>query len=271
MVGKWFRLGVAIILVFVFDFPLLLLLVTSFKSTDVISAGEFRWIFRPVMDNYREIFANPSFPVGHYFLNSFLVASGSVAATLLLSIPAAYSMARFRTGGTGLSSWFLSFRILPPIVFALPMFLLARFYGLTDSVWSLIIAYLPFNVPFAIWVLRSFIAELPVDVEEAASVDGASRGRILASVVFPLLAPGVVAVGILTFIFSWNEFLYALMLTFQRAATMTVGTARFVTGYSILWGPISAAAVVAAIPMLALGFLVQRYLVQGLTLGAVKG
>ena len=141
------------------------------------------------------------------------------------------------------------------------MFLLVRFYGLADSVWSLLIAYLPANIPFAIWVLRSFVRELPVDIEEAAAVDGASPAKVLVSIVLPLLRPGILAVGILTFIFSWNEFLYALMLTLQRGATMTVGTARFVTGYSILWGPISAAAVVAAIPMLTLGFLVQRFLV----------
>lgn len=268
---KWLRLLAALVIVLVLDFPLLFLLMTSFKSDVDISAGQFRWAFRPVLDNYRHIFANPAFPLWHYLGNSFVVASGSVALTLALSIPAAYSMARLRVGGAGLSSWFLSFRILPPIVFALPMFLLVRFYGLADSVWSLLIAYLPANIPFAIWVLRSFVRELPVDIEEAAAVDGASPARVLVSIVLPLLRPGIVAVGILTFIFSWNEFLYALMLTLQRGATMTVGTARFVTGYSILWGPISAAAVVAAIPMLTLGFLVQRFLVRGLTLGAVKG
>lgn len=164
----------------------------------------------------------------------------------------------------------LSFRIIPPVVFALPMFILMVSYHLYDTPLALILAYLTFNLPLTIWVLRSFIRDIPVEIDEAAMVDGASVWRILIRIITPLLGPGISSVALLNIFFSWNEFLFALMLTSSRAVTMTLGTAKFITGYSILWGPISAASVIGMLPMVILGFFFQKRLVRGLTLGALK-
>ena len=160
--------------------------------------------------------------------------------------------------------------MLPPVVFLIPMGMLFMSYHLLDTKFGLIIVYLTFNIPFATWTLKSFIEEIPREIEESALIDGAGRLGVITKVTFPLCAPGLVAVSLICFIFSWNEFLYALVLTSLRAVTMTVGTARFLTGYAIWWGDISAAATVAMIPVIILGFLSQKYLVRGLTLGAIK-
>lgn len=270
MVGRGVRTAIALVVAAVLNSPLFTLLLSSFKPESAITSPDFRWIFAPTLDNYRQLLVNPDFPLTLYLRNSLIASGGSTLLALVLGIPAAYALARFATGGGFLRDWFLSFRIVPPIVLALPMFILVRGYGLSDNVLSLVLVYLTANIPLAVWVLQSFIRELPQEIEEAALVDGASWPQLLVRVVTPMLAPGAAAVAILTFIFSWNEFLLALVLTFQRGATMPVGAARFITGYSILWGPISAAAIVAAVPTLILGLVVQRHLVRGLTLGAVK-
>jgi len=190
---------------------------------------------------------------------------------LLISVPAAYGIARFRIGYENLSFWILSQRMLPPIAVVIPYFLLFKKLGLIDTYLSLIIVYLPFNIGFAVWLLIGFFEDFPRDVEEAAMIDGCSRLDAILRVVIPIIAPGIVVCAIFCFIFCWNEFMFALILTRQTAKTVTAQLAAFQSPTKIMWGEMSALVVFAIIPVFILALLVQRYLVRGLALGAVKG
>src|SRR4029078_9403475 len=186
-----------------------------------------------------------------------------------------HALARFRLPfdlDRRLSLWILSTRMFPAIVTAVPLFLMMRDLRLLDTKASLIIVYTAFNLPFVVWMMRGFFDEVPRDLEEAALVDGDSRLGALVRVVLPLVAPGLAATAVFCLIVSWNEFLFALVLTQTDAAmTLPVGIAGRVTQYEIKWGAMSAAGVVAMVPILAFALAVQRYLVRGLSLGGVKG
>ncbi|MBC7189938.1 carbohydrate ABC transporter permease, partial [Candidatus Aerophobetes bacterium] len=188
-----------------------------------------------------------------------------------ISIPAAYGITRFRIGYENLSFWILSQRMLPPIAVVIPYFLLFKTLNLIDTYLSLIIVYLPFNVGFAVWLLIGFFEEFPKDIEEAALIDGCSRISAILKVILPIVAPGIVVCAIFCFIFCWNEFMFALILTRENAKTVTAQLAAFQSPTKIMWGEISALVVLAIIPILILALLVQKYLVRGLALGAVKG
>src|SRR5262249_15366412 len=210
-----------------------------------------------------------------YLVTSLLVALSSTALALLLGTLAAYSLARFRLPyalDRRLGLWILSTRMFPAIVTAVPVFLLMRDLRVLTTQLALIIVYTGFNLPFVVWMMRGFFAELPRDVEEAAMVDGDSRLGAFWRVVLPLVTPGLAATAVFCLIVSWNEFLLALVLT-QTDASMTlpVGIAGRVTQYEIKLGVMSAAGVVAMLPILVFAMSVQKYLVRGLSLGAVKG
>lgn len=225
--------------------------------------------FKPTAEHYLKVFTY--YPFAKYILNSVIVTTVSTLITLIVSFPAAYSIGRFKTGGDNFSFWVLSIRMLPPIVFAVPMFILIQSYGLLDTWWALILVYLTFNIPLAVWIIKSFVEDLPEECEEAAMLDGCSRLKAMVTITLPLITPALIAVAILNFIFSWNEFLFALILTFTEARTVQVGAAEFVTGYAIHWGSVAAAGSVATIPTLVFTMLARRYLVRGLTMGTVKG
>jgi len=205
-----------------------------------------------------------------YLLNSLVIAISTTVLAMIIAYPAAYSLARYRTLGDNYSFWVLSVRMLPPIVFLIPISILFGIYGLSDSRLGIIIAYLTFNIPFACWIIKSFIEDIPPDLEKAAYMDGYSRFQVMTRIVFPLTRSAVAAVMIICFIFSWNEFLFAMVISFIRATPLTAGVGLFVTGYGIRWGRIAAAAVIAIIPTVVVGLIGQRYLVRGLTMGAVK-
>lgn len=233
-----------------------------------------RWFsFTPTLEHYADAFLTRSF--GQYLLNSAIVAVCSTACALVLGTLAAYSLARFRLPfglDRKLALWILSTRMFPAIVTAVPLFLIMRDLRLLNTQLSLIIVYTAFNLPFVVWMMRGFFAEVPRDLEEAAMVDGDSRLGALWRVVLPLVAPGLAATAVFCLIVSWNEFLFALVLTQTDAAmTLPVGIAGRVTQYEIKLGVMSAAGVVAMLPILAFAMAVQKYLVRGLSLGAVKG
>ncbi len=232
-----------------------------------------RWFdFQPMLGHYYETFFIR--PFGHYVMTSALVALISTALALTLGTLAAYSLARFPLRWRlhrHLAYWILSTRMFPPIVTIIPLFLMLRHLQLLDTMTALILVYTGFNLPFVVWMMRGFFQELPVELEEAALVDGDSRLGMLWRVVRPLVAPGLAATAIFCLITSWNEFLFALILTQTDASiTLPVGIAGRVTQYEIKWGAMSAAGVVAMLPMLIFAMLVQRHLVRGLSLGAVK-
>ena len=233
-----------------------------------------RWFsFSPTLEHYTDAFVGRSF--GQYLLNSALVAAASTICALVIGTLAAYALARFRLPyrlDRKLALWILSTRMFPAIVTAVPLFLIMRDLRLLNTQLSLIIVYTAFNLPFVVWMMRGFFAELPRELEEAALVDGDSRLGAFWRVVLPLVAPGLAATAVFCLIVSWNEFLFALVLTQTDAAmTLPVGIAGRVTQYEIKLGVMSAAGVVAMMPILVFALSVQKYLVRGLSLGAVKG
>jgi len=254
--------------------PIYWMITISFKREVDQFAVPPRWFwFAPTLEHYLDAFVVRSF--GQYLINSLVVAIGSTVCALVLGTLAAYSLARFRVPGNldrKLALWILSTRMFPAIVTAVPLFLIMRDLRLVNTRLSLIIVYTSFNLPFVVWMMRGFFAEVPRDLEEAAMVDGDSRLGALWRVVLPLVTPGLAATAVFCLIVSWNEFLFALVLTqTDDAMTLPVGIAGRVTQYGIKWGVMSAAAVVAMVPILAFAMSVQKYLVRGLSLGAVKG
>lgn len=199
-------------------------------------------------------------------LISFMTALISVAVGSL----AAYSMARYRIGGRHFAFWILSTRMFPPIATALPLFLIFREMKLLDTHLALIIANTVFNLPFAIWLLKGFIEDIPRELDESATLDGASPFGTFWRVILPLVTPGLVAALLFSFIFTWNEFMFALLLTRREVQPLTVVIPSLVGGHEILWGQIAAAGTIAILPGILLALFLQRYLVRGLTLGALK-
>lgn len=254
--------------------PIYWLLTISLKTTvDQFAVPPLWFRFHVTLEHYYDTFFVR--PFGTYLLNSVLVAAVSTTLALALGVTAAYALARLpmnRNWNRHLSFWILSTRMVPPIVTILPLFLLLRDFGLLNTRLSLIIVYTGFNLPFVIWMMRGFFEELSPDLEEAAWMDGSSRLRALVDIVLPLVAPGLAATAVFCLIIAWNEFLFALILTqTDTAMTLPVGIAGRVTQYEIKWGAMSAAGVVAMIPVFLFVLAVQRYLVRGLSLGAVKG
>jgi multiple sugar transport system permease protein len=254
--------------------PVYWMITISFKHEIDQFAVPPKWFaFSPTLEHYTDAFIVRSF--GQYLVNSAIVAVSSTACALILGTLAAYALARFRLPyrlDRKLALWILSTRMFPAIVTAVPLFLIMRDLRLLNTQLSLIVVYTGFNLPFVVWMMRGFFAELPRDLEEAAMVDGDSRLGALWRVVLPLVAPGLAATAVFCLIVSWNEFLFALVLTqTDTAMTLPVGIAGRVTQYKIEWGAMSAAAVVAMIPILVFALSVQKFLVRGLSLGAVKG
>ena len=254
--------------------PVYWMLTISFKSEVDQFASPPRWFsFTPTLAHYLDAFIDRSF--GQYLFTSAVVAILSTGCALIIGTLAAYALTRFRlpTGlARKLSLWILSTRMFPAIVTAVPLFLMMRDLHLLNTRAALIIVYTAFNLPFVVWMMRGFFAEVPPELEEAALVDGDSRLGALVRVILPLVTPGLAATAVFCLIVSWNEFLFALVLTQTDAAmTLPVGIAGRVTQYEIKWGVMSAAGVVAMVPILIFAMAVQKYLVRGLSLGAVKG
>ncbi len=254
--------------------PVYWMLTISVKTEVDQFASPPRWFdFSPTLAHYIDAFSTRSF--GSFLLTSAIVAALSTLCAMTIGTLAAYALARFRLPAglnKRLSLWILSTRMFPPIVTAVPLFLMMRDLRLLNTIGSLVVVYTAFNLPFVVWMMIGFFRELPRELEEAAMVDGDSRLGALRRVVLPLAAPGLAATAVFCLIVSWNEFLLALVLTQTEAAmTLPVGIAGRVTQYEIKWGVMSAAGVVAMMPILVFALSVQKYLVRGLSLGAVKG
>jgi multiple sugar transport system permease protein len=190
---------------------------------------------------------------------------------IILAIPAAYSLARWQTKGSNrIAAWILSLRMLPPVAVVIPYYVLASRLQLIDTYLVLILVHMAFGVPFAVWLMRGFFAEIPRELDHAAMLDGYSYPAILRKIIIPLATPSIAVTAIFTFIFSWNEFLLALLLTDTNAVTVPVQISKMILAYQVLWGELSAAGVIALLPLLFVVFALQRYIVRGLTLGAVK-
>ena len=254
----------------VFMFPIVMILMTSFKSRADALAVPPVWIFTPTLSNYTDVFQ--LYPFAAYLRNSVLVATLSTLLALIIGVPAAYALARFRFRGVNhVQFWILSIRMTPAIAAVIPLFILFRRFGLTNSVLGLVLIYLTTSLPFIVWMLTRFFEEIPRELEEASLVEGSSWFGAMMRIALPLARPGIAATAIFTFIFSWNEFLFALILTStERAQTMPVAVTLFIRETGIEWGYMTAVAVIMMIPTAILTLLAQRHLVQGLTMGALK-
>jgi len=225
-------------------------------------------VFQPTLENYTKIFVEE--PFLKYFWNSLWISIASTAASLIIGSLAAYAIARFRTGGVSLSFFVLGTQMLPPVALVIPFYLLAQKLGLLDNGWALALVYLSFNLPFVVWILIGFFQGIPKELEEAAMVDGCNRWTAFLQVILPLSLPGLLAAGVFSFVLSWNEFLFALVLTGRDSKTLPVGLAGLMSSQGNQVGAICAATVAMMAPIVVLTWVIQRYLVRGLTFGAVK-
>jgi len=227
------------------------------------------WSFTPTLEHLRYVIAEG---FGWSLLRSLAVAGLSTALIVVIGTPAAYAFARFPIWRRDdLLLFVLATRLAPPVALVLPFYLIYAKVGLLDTYAGLILAYLTFNLSFYVWVLWSFCRDLPVELEDAARADGYSRGRVLLHVVLPLLRPGIIATAVLCFIFAWNEFLYAFMLGGKSMETLPVAVPKLITSQGVKWGELSVVGIAALVPILAVVFILQRHIVRGLTMGAVKG
>ncbi len=262
--------ALALIATAFFAFPVFWMLSSSFKSELDISQYPPAWSFVPTFENYAKLASE--LDAFDAFVNSAVIVGLATALAMVCGTMAAYALARFDVRGKEIIAFeVLSIRMLPPIVSVIPMFIIARALGIFDTYWLLAAAYGLAGLPFVVWVMRVFIQDIPQSIEEAAMIDGCSRFQTFWRVTLPLLLPGLAATMVIVFMFAWNEFLLASMLTSQNAKTLPVIAANAIKPKAIAWGLASAAGVVMSLPVVVLVLMMQRYLVRGLTLGAVKG
>jgi multiple sugar transport system permease protein len=248
--------------------PLLWITRTAFVSRRVAYLIPPDWTATPNLDSWEYVFVDQNFLA--FFMNSLFIGLGSTALSLLIGIPAGYSIARWGTGGRPTRIAILATQILPAIALVIPVFIMAREAGLLNNQPLLAVVYLSFNLPFVVWILNGFFQGLPAEVEEAALVDGATRMQVLRLVVIPMALPGIIAAGVFSFVLCWNEFLWAFILSGLESRTLPVALTALITQQGTLIGPMAAGTVLMSLPVIVLTFVVQRYLVTGLTFGSVR-
>lgn len=260
----WLALAVLFV---VFMFPFVWMILSSFKTQVQIMAMPPQWTFTPTFANYVEVFADQDF--GQFMINSFYTAAGSTLLGLVLGLPAAYSIARYKQAGLGFA--ILVARIVPGITFLIPWFILFSKMKMVDTPLALILAHMLVTMPFIVWVMIPFFESIPNELIEAARVDGCSEQYAFARIVLPISGPGIITSSILAFLFSWNNFMFSIILTGARTKTLPVAIFNFLSYSEINWGGLMAAAVIITLPVLILALATQKYIVRGLTAGAVKG
>lgn len=250
-------------------FPVYWIFIMSLKSSADSFAIPPKFFFTPTFNNFINVFKN-SFFVQNY-KNSFIIAFSSTIFSLLLGIPAAYVLTRFKfRGKKTLSFWILVTRMAPASALVVAFFIILNSLNMIDTLSGLMLVYMSFNIGYIIWMVRGFIMAVPVECEEAAIVDGCGRFGAFWHITVPLCIPGIVSVGIQAFIFAWNEFLYALILSRTNWKTAPIAVMSYITSEGIKWGELAAASVLITLPVLILALSIQRYIVSGLTMGVGK-
>jgi multiple sugar transport system permease protein len=267
--GLALRYVIAIAITVVFLFPIYWLAMISFKTPEEIFAFPPVWWPESIQfANYAVLFKDGDVDT---IWNSMVIATVSTVCAMVLGTMCAYSIARFRTGGNFFSDWILSNRMIPPIVIVFPIFLLYVQLGWVDTYVGLIVLYTAFNLPYVIWMMRGYIQDIPLELEESALVDGCSRWQVFIKVVWPMARGGLFATAVFTFVFAWNEFIFALVLTRSDVTTFPVQVTHYFGGQSNFWAKIAAMSVLGTVPIFIAVALLQRFLVRGISLGAVKG
>lgn len=260
---------VALVALFFTLFPIFWIFTISIKTKRDAFAIPPVWNFQPIWDNYTNLLTNSNYMSS--FQNSAIITLISVGLAILLGIPAAYSLNRLRVRGkNAISLLLLLSYMFPEFLFSIPMYILYQRLGLYDTAIALALTYQCITLPFAIWLLRGFFQAVPVELEDAALIDGCTRFSTLWRIYMPMSAPGIAATAVLSAIWVWNELTMALSLTYSNAQTITVAMAGFRGYASIDWGGMAAGSIVAIVPMLIFAIFAQKYIVEGLTLGAVK-
>ena len=269
LVGRWLRGLAAASVTAMFMLPVYWVLVTSFKTPEeIFSSVPVWWPGQFNLDNYLVLFREGDW---RSLLNSLILASTSTVIAMIVGTAAGYVLIRDRIGGRPLAMGIIGLRLIPPVVLAFPIFLLYLQLGWVDTYHGLIILYTALSLPYVIWMMRGFVGDVPVEIEESARLDGCSRWGVLFRIVFPLVAAGMLATAVFAFVFAMNEFAFAIMLTRTNVTTFPVQLTRYMGVQSTLWGKLSAMAVLGSLPVLVVVLLLQRYLVRGISMGAVKG
>lgn len=264
------RLGYYVVVAAVmipFLFVFYYMITTSLKAPIDVTSPDFRWFFTPTLENYRTVLVEQDFTA--FTVNSFIVAVGSTALGLMIGLPAAYAIARYRT--RRLATLILSARITPGITFLIPWFILFSLLSMVDTYQALIYTHLLVGMPLITWLMIGFFEDIPIELEESARVDGATVQQVFARVVLPVSKGGIAAAAILAFVFSWNNFMFSVVLAGNSTRTLPVAVFNFMSYGAINWGAIAAAATIMTLPVILLTLLVQKHIVRGLAAGAVKG
>jgi multiple sugar transport system permease protein len=267
IVGEVVYFAVVFLVLILLLLPFLWMVLNSFKTPLQILKLPPDLVFTPTLANYTNVLNTQNFL--KYLLNSTIIALGSTLFGLVLGLPAAYAIARYQQQGIAVA--ILLARIVPGITFLLPLFILFRRLQMVDTYTSLILTHMLVGLPFIVWVMVPFFEAIPRELEEAATVDGASIWGSFTRIILPISGPGIVTGAILAFVFSWNNFMFSVVLATNRTKTVPVAIYNFISYAQIDWGGLMAAAVLITLPVLVLAVLTQRYVVRGLTSGAVKG
>jgi len=269
-----------LIIYFVFVlFPILWMVLTSFKRTDELYTTRF--LFHPTLESYKVITIGEQFVSGtgafrpdfpKFFMNSVILSVGAVLLSLLVGVPAAYALARFRfKGKESLAFTFLSFRFAPEFAVIIPLSIIYRKLGLYNTYFGIIWVFQLITLPLLIWVLRGYFEEISPEIEQAAQTDGYPWWQVFIRILLPLVRPGLAASALLAFVFAWNNFVYPLVLGGSDVQTVTVSALSFLSSEQAYYNRMAAACVIASIPEIVLALSIQRYLIRGLSFGAVKG
>ncbi len=256
-----------ILLVIITLFPVYWLLLTSVQpKSELMNYPPKFFTINPTAKNWQFTFKE-TLP---NFFNSLVVAFFATFIAIVLGSMSGYAFARYKIGGNALPFWILSLKFFPPVVAIVPYFLMMKTLRLIDTQTAVIIPHLIITVPFAVWMIKGFVQEVPRELEEAAMIDGASQLGIIRIITLPLIAPGLVVTALFCFIWSWNDFMFALILTRNQAITIPVAIAGMREAHGLMWGEVSATAALGTVPIILLAIALQRYLVRGLSLGSVK-
>lgn len=261
-----FALVIAVIVILML-FPFLWMLMSAFKTQVDIIAWPPRFVFTPTLRNFERVFVEQNFLL--YLKNSMIVAVSAVSISLVLGLPAAYSIARFNQ--KKISMFILVARLMPGISFLMPWYIVFSRLRMMDSYTALILSHILISLPLIVWVMDPYFRSVPIELEEAAMVDGLTQQESFLRITLPLAGPGIVTAVTLSFIFSWNNFMFSQVLSQQRTRTLPIAVYNFLSYVEVDWGAVMAAAVAIMFPAIVLTMIFQKYVVRGLTMGAVKG
>ena len=265
------RYAGALFITLIVAFPIYWLFLMAFKSADeVYAVPPVYFPAEPSLGSFASLFRGASFDA-QTLINSLIIATSTTVIAMVLGTMCAYSMARFRTGGHNFAIWIMSQRMLPPIAIVFPLFLAFAFIDILDTFPSIIVVYVAFNLPFVIWMMRGYIEDVPVAIEESALVDGCTRWQVLYKIIVPMSRAGIFATAVFTFLFTWNEFVFALVLTNNHIVTYPVQVTGYFAAQQTYWNSVGAMSILGTIPVFFAVIFFQRYLVRGISMGAIKG